>query len=56
MTLRQQLISQLKTALHQLENPPSADDCTVCFDVMDTTFEYDILDLDAPLLGSESEE
>lgn len=55
-TLRQVIINQLRAALGQLESPPSTDDVTVCFDVAETTFEFDVEQLDQPSLLSTTDE
>jgi hypothetical protein len=39
MNRRQQLIAQLRSALHQLESPPTEE--TVLFTVGETEFEFD---------------
>lgn len=44
-TLRHKLISQLRQALHELEKPNNGD--SVCFDILDTDFEFEEESLDA---------
>ena len=50
-TLREHLISQLRSALNELESPSqNNDDVTVIFEVAETQFEYDVEQLDQKCL------
>lgn len=51
VTLRQHLIQQLREALHQAETPSTGEDCTICFTISETTFVYDVDDLDSEWPG-----
>jgi hypothetical protein len=50
MTLRQQLIGQLRQALHELEKPSDNDEI-ICFEVLETDFNFEV-----ELLNGEIEE